>query len=60
MVNHSNAVSLSPLIIIKSTGEVICGHYTCMTALGETRSHIGVLLYWTECQVQRQQQLLQL
>ena len=55
-VNHSYAVSLTPLepwVVIKSTGEVICGHCTCMAGLGETCSHIGALLYWTEYQVQR-------
>ena len=55
-VNHSYAVSLTPLepwVVIKSTGEVICGHCTCMAGLGETCSHIGTLLYWTGYQVQR-------
>ena len=35
-VNHSYAVSsppVEPWFIIKSTGEVICGHCTCMTGL---------------------------
>lgn len=56
-VNHSYAVSSTPLhpwVVIKSTGEVICGHCTCMAGLAETCSHIGALLYWTEYQVQRQ------
>ena len=52
-VNHSYAISsppVEPWVVIKITGEVICGH---MAGLGETCSHVGALLYWIEYQVQR-------
>ena len=47
-VSHSCAVSSTPLqpwVVIKSTGEVVCGHCMCMTGLAKTCSHIGELLY---------------
>ena len=54
-VNHGYAVSSPPVEpwVVKTTGEVICGHCTCMAGLGETCSHVGALLYWVEYQVQR-------
>ena len=59
-VSHSYAVSstlLQPWVVVKSTGEVVCGHCTCMAGLAETCLHIGALLYWTEYQVQRQAEI---
>ena len=53
-VNYSYALTsslLQPWIIIKSTGTIVCGHYTCMAGLGETYSHVGAFLYWIEYQV---------
>ena len=55
-VNHSYAISsppVEPWVVIKTTGEVTCGHCTCMAGLGKTCSHVGALLYWIEYQVQR-------
>ena len=55
-VNHSYAMSctpLSPWIIVKKSGTVVCGHCTCMAGLGETCSHIGALLYWIEYAVRK-------
>ena len=55
-VNHSYAVSSPPVeqwVVFKTTGELICGHRTCMVGLGETYSHIKALLYWIEYRVQK-------
>ena len=47
-VKHSQSLSLIPLkvwIATKESGEVLCGHCTCMAVLGEACSHIAAVLF---------------
>jgi len=47
-VKHSQSLSLVPLkvwVATKESGEVLCGHSTCMAGLGEACSHIASVLF---------------
>ena len=47
-MKHSQALSILPLkvwIAVKDTGEVICGHCSCMAGVGEACVHVGSVLF---------------
>lgn len=55
-VRHSQAFNdklLTPWILVKEDGEVLCAHCTCKAGLGEACSHIGAMLFYVEVVVRR-------
>ena len=53
VVKHSQALSIPSLnffvwIAVKDTGEVICGHCSCMAGVGEACAHVGSVLFVAE------------
>ena len=56
-VRHNYAVTndpLKPWVLIKCSGAVLVGQYTCMARLAETCSHVGAILHWVEAAVRIQ------
>ena len=45
--------SLQPWIIVQRDGKVLYAHCTCMAGIGEVCSHVGTILFYTDCQVKR-------
>ena len=43
-----NDTPLSPWIIVEKSGNVLAAHCNCMAGLGESCSHIGAVLFYTE------------
>lgn len=55
-VRHSQSFSekpLTPWLLLKEDGEVLCAHCTCKAGLGEACSHIGAVLFYVEVVVRR-------
>ncbi|XP_077529384.1 uncharacterized protein LOC144141751 [Haemaphysalis longicornis] len=51
-VNHSQNLSVPPVqvwTLVKSDGEVIAAHCSCMAGIGEACSHVAALLFYLEC-----------
>ena len=43
-----NETTLSPWIIVKKSGNILAAHCNCMGGLGESCSHIGLVLFYIE------------
>lgn len=46
-----NDTPLFPWVISKVSGEVMCGHCSCMAGLAEVCTHVAALLFWVEISV---------
>ena len=60
VVKHSQALSIPLLkvwIAVKDTGEVICGHCSCMAGVGEVCAHVGSVLFVAETNTKTKQQM---
>ena len=44
--SYSSKTPLRPWVIIKSSGSVVCSHYTCKAGQGETCSDFNAVLPW--------------
>ena len=60
VVKHSQALSIPPLkfgFAVKDTGEVVCGHCSCMAGVGEACAHVGSVFFVAEANTKTKQQM---